>query len=295
MSGKQRKSLGQFYLLKATAVAPARAVFVPDTGVGEDLAGASLCRDLFANPQTLTGASSATTVTAASLISAIPSSSPHSTPYSSSHSSPLADAVTDASSFVAEPLYVLVTCYLHNVGTGGRSRRIKNNNAITFKVRRDGSLEALCSPLYSLTEVGNMAEKYSDKLFAMLSKQQRRINIGPFSEAELQEQRTRCKLLVEAFLARRSDLAPLAAQVVEYTYKFHVSRWGACYRSGRINFNPALAALPREIAEYVMVHEFCHLKELNHGKKFWEYVESFCPDYALYRRELKNYNLLKAD
>ena len=43
----------------------------------------------------------------------------------------------------------------------------------------------------------------------------------------------------------------------------------------------------REAIEYVVLHEICHLKYMNHSKKFWEMVEKYMPDYKVYEKELK--------
>jgi len=65
------------------------------------------------------------------------------------------------------------------------------------------------------------------------------------------------------------------------------SRWGSCSRRGNLNFNYKILYLPPHLADYIVVHELCHLVELNHGRKFWELAEKGCPGWRVYRRELK--------
>ena len=65
--------------------------------------------------------------------------------------------------------------------------------------------------------------------------------------------------------------------------------WGSCSRKGNINFSYALLFLPRELADYVVVHELCHLAELNHSKQFWALVAQRLPEYVSLRRELRRY------
>lgn len=71
------------------------------------------------------------------------------------------------------------------------------------------------------------------------------------------------------------------------TIKNLSSRWGSCSRKGNLNFNFRLALLPSELANYVIVHELCHLGEFNHSRKFWELVEKAVPGWREARGRLK--------
>jgi predicted metal-dependent hydrolase len=63
--------------------------------------------------------------------------------------------------------------------------------------------------------------------------------------------------------------------------------WGSCSARGNLNFNWRLTLAPREILDYVVVHELAHLTEMNHSKRFWAIVERWCPDYKERRRWLR--------
>jgi len=65
------------------------------------------------------------------------------------------------------------------------------------------------------------------------------------------------------------------------------SRWGSCCTRGVLSFNWRLALVPKEILHYVVVHEMCHLLEMNHSKRFWNHVSTFCPDYKSHKTWLK--------
>lgn len=65
------------------------------------------------------------------------------------------------------------------------------------------------------------------------------------------------------------------------------SCWGSCSEKGNLNFNYKLAFLPSHVADYIIIHELCHLVELNHSPRFWSLVAQKCPEYKNYRKDLK--------
>lgn len=73
----------------------------------------------------------------------------------------------------------------------------------------------------------------------------------------------------------------------EISIKNQKSRWGSCSRKGNLNFNYKIVLLPLELAEYIIVHELCHLREFNHGPKFWALVAQRVPNYKEVRRRLR--------
>lgn len=71
------------------------------------------------------------------------------------------------------------------------------------------------------------------------------------------------------------------------------TRWGSCSSKGNINLNWRLVMAPLYIIDYVIVHELCHMRFMNHSKDFWNLVESIVPNYRECRRWLREngYNL----
>lgn len=63
--------------------------------------------------------------------------------------------------------------------------------------------------------------------------------------------------------------------------------WGSCSQDRNLNFSYRLVYMPRYMAEYIVVHELCHLHELNHSKKFWSLVGELIPNYKEIEKKLK--------
>ena len=73
------------------------------------------------------------------------------------------------------------------------------------------------------------------------------------------------------------------------TIRNQKSRWGSCSAKGNLNYNCLLMLTPEKVQDYVVVHELCHRKEMNHSERFWNEVEKILPDYRERRAWLKKY------
>lgn len=87
--------------------------------------------------------------------------------------------------------------------------------------------------------------------------------------------------------ARLVQVEPRAIKV-----RFYKSRWGSCRRNGDLQFNGILAMAPREVIDYVIVHELCHMRVFNHSPEYWNLVETVMPDYVKKRTWLRQQNSL---
>ncbi len=73
------------------------------------------------------------------------------------------------------------------------------------------------------------------------------------------------------------------------TVRSQVSRWGSCSAKGDLSFNCLLMLCPDEVVEYVIIHELCHRKHMNHSAAFWACVEAHCPDCKAQKKWLKDH------
>lgn len=106
-----------------------------------------------------------------------------------------------------------------------------------------------------------------------------------FTESELTELKKRALGLITERVEHFAQL--VGVDYGRITVRSQATRWGSCSAKGNLSFNCLLALLPTDVLDYVVVHELCHRKEMNHSARFWAEVGRVLPDYAARRRWLK--------
>ncbi len=101
----------------------------------------------------------------------------------------------------------------------------------------------------------------------------------------------RAKQVIEARVKRYCQ--ELGEQVGAVRIKNVKSRWGSCSSKRNLNFNWRLVMAPMEVLDYVVVHELCHLREMNHSANFWALVGAVLPDYKARSEWLKTCGLIQ--
>ncbi len=166
-----------------------------------------------------------------------------------------------------------------------RSRR----KTLAIQIRGANRVEVrapLAMPAAQIEAFVRQQEEWIKKHLQMAAERQaRQESMPPFTEAELRE------------LARQAGkrIAPRAAhfaRLLSVTYgritiRSQKTRWGSCSGKGNLNFNCLLALVPDDVLDYVVVHELCHRKEMNHSPRFWAEVGRILPDYPAQKDWLK--------
>lgn len=88
------------------------------------------------------------------------------------------------------------------------------------------------------------------------------------------------QIIVE--ISKISNLKPLNIKVMNNKH-----RWGSCSSKGILSFHWRLIFTPYKILRYIVIHELCHLKEMNHSVRFWNLVEKLDPEYEKHKKWLK--------
>lgn len=109
--------------------------------------------------------------------------------------------------------------------------------------------------------------------------------VEPFTMEEIRQLADKALLVIPETVKK---YAPVVG--VDYgriTIRNQRSRWGSCSGKGNLNFNCLLMLFPQEVIDYVVVHELCHRKHMNHSSEFYAEVERVFPEYRKCRKWLK--------
>lgn len=166
-------------------------------------------------------------------------------------------------------------------------RRLRRAKRLTITVRRDASVLVTSPRIFPVKLVERSLLKQADWVLKKISEFQNSQSL--FFETKRPEEYRRYKALARNFITKKIIN-------LNKNYRFSFNRvsirnqgsvWGSCSEKGNLNFNYKVYFLPDHLADYVIVHELCHLQELNHSKNFWNLVAQTVPDYQQRIKELK--------
>ncbi len=126
-----------------------------------------------------------------------------------------------------------------------------------------------------------IAEKrdWIDSKLAQIKKRREEAK-APSEKLTHEEIRRLGALAVKVLPVKASLYAPLVGVTYNrITVRCQHTRWGSCSSKGNLNFNCLLMLTPEHVQDYVVVHELCHRREMNHSAAFWNEVENVLPDY----------------
>lgn len=99
----------------------------------------------------------------------------------------------------------------------------------------------------------------------------------------------RARAVLPARTRALAEYLQLGDRLKEVVFRKTRSKWGHCTSAGRIQYNPLIMLAPDAIIDYMICHETCHLRHLNHSASYWQLVASVCPDYRRYVAWLKRH------
>ena len=166
-------------------------------------------------------------------------------------------------------------------------RRHPWSRGIRITVHPDSRIVVTAPYLVSQKTIANFVEAHQDWI---KNKLEHFAKLGPVTRLGggkngYQKYKEQARILVKQKINKINEHYNFAFQRV--AIKNSRSRWGSCSQKGNLNFNYKIMFLPDHLADYVVAHELCHLREMNHSKRFWDLVAQTTPDWRACRRELR--------
>ena len=159
-----------------------------------------------------------------------------------------------------------------------------NRRTIAIEVLPDGEVVVRC-PLHAReSQVHAFVQSKQDWIMKHVAKAP--TSVQPLTQPQLKELARQAKLLLPqraAYFAQRMGL-----RYGRITIRTQRTLWGSCSGRGNLNFNCLLMLAPAHVQDYVVVHELCHLKQMNHSAAFWTEVEAVLPNYRVSRKWLSD-------
>lgn len=168
-----------------------------------------------------------------------------------------------------------------------KSIAIEINRDLQIKVRAPQRM-AQYRILKFIAEKEDWIQLHLEKMELLRQKQKQEAGFPQRSTMSAEELQNLMQRAREVILPRVAYFAgQMGVTYGRITIRNQKTRWGSCSQVGNLNFNCHLAEMPEEILDYVVVHELCHRRQMNHSRLFWTEVEKILPDYQIRRKWLK--------
>ncbi len=164
-----------------------------------------------------------------------------------------------------------------------RSRR----KTLAIEVKTDGTVVVRAPKNLSHSRIDRFVREKEDWIRTRLEKNALLASSPPLTAEELRDLTAQAQGTLPEIAARYAK--KLGVSYRRITIRCQKTRWGSCSSKQNLNFNCLLMLTPPEVQEYVVVHELCHLKEMNHSAAFWTEVERILPDYRERRQWLREH------
>ena len=164
-----------------------------------------------------------------------------------------------------------------------------SRKSVAMRVLPDGVLEVRAPLRMTEQEITEFVQKNADWVHKQLaSAEEKRLRLereGMLTREEIDElARQTAEFLPERV---RYFAEKIGVTYGRITVRSQKSKWGSCSSKGNLNFNCLMMLTPPEVRDYLIVHELCHRREMNHSARFWAEVERVLPDYRERERWLK--------
>lgn len=161
---------------------------------------------------------------------------------------------------------------------------------MSLEIKPDGQIIVRAPLRLSQVRIRRFVEQKQEWILKNLEKIQKREVQRETVPGLSKEERTRlqqeaCQKIPErtAYFAEK-----IGVSYGRITLRQQKTRWGSCSANGNLNFNWLLILAPPEVLDYVVVHELCHRRQMNHSQAFWNEVSAVLPGYKEQKKWLKD-------
>lgn len=168
-------------------------------------------------------------------------------------------------------------------------RTTRQTKRIVISIKADGVVTVSRSPRISIKEVEKAIYEKRNWIIAKKAEQLNKPKklLAHYSVKDFKENSVQARELVMERLEYFNKF--YGHKIGKIYIRNQKSRWGSCSSKGNLNFNYKIVFLPAELADYIIVHELCHIVQMNHGKNFWNLVEKTIPNWVILRKEITLY------
>ena len=160
-----------------------------------------------------------------------------------------------------------------------------SRRTISVQIAPSGEVLVRCPWRMSNADIRRFVESKSGWIEKHLEKRTAAARLPVFTDEQLQVLARQARQTIPE---RVAHFAPLVGVTYgRIAIRSQHTLWGSCSGKGNLSFNCLLMLTPLEVLDYVVVHELCHRKEMNHSGRFWAEVEHVLPDYEIQRKWLR--------
>jgi len=131
-----------------------------------------------------------------------------------------------------------------------------------------------------------LAKQFIDQKQAWIEEKLATIPDNIYTQEHYKQHKEKARRIISARVQDWAQIMGLSYN--QLSIRHTNTRWGSCSSKRNLNFSYRLIFLDSELMDYVIIHELSHLVEMNHSKRFWNIVATYCPDYSDQRANLRN-------
>lgn len=165
-----------------------------------------------------------------------------------------------------------------------------SRRTLSLEIKADGTILVRAPLRLSEARIRKFVEEKQEWILKNLEKIQKRDEqkeqVARLSAIERQHLQNKACVVIPKRVAYFAE--KIGVTYGKITLRQQKTRWGSCAANGNLNFNWLLILAPPGVLDYVVVHELCHRREMNHSQAFWKEVEAILPDYRERQKWLKD-------